>query len=134
MQDHFVGIERRADIRLELSLPITLFVDNKIKTVSKNISARGVYFEVETDVMKPPSPGETIMIEIVANVNITGLPDKMVMLSGSGVVVRTNEIEIAEDDKKEKKLCVALRFVENLEIVPTWILNYDFYSVGMHTV
>ncbi len=102
--------EKRVGKRLELSLPMTL-LGQKVK--SKNISPGGVYFEVAADNIEEYSPGETTMIKIVTSVSTLGLPSKTVELTGTGMIIRVDEIEIINQDRK---LGVALKFIKKLEI------------------
>ncbi len=128
------ALERRIGTRLRLSLPITLYVDRKVESYTKNVCAGGVYFELNTNDLKPFYIGETIVIEIVANSSTTRIPVDCVMLSGRGVVVRTEEVirslyalpnGIRDNKKNTKKICVALRFVESLEVISTSLIVYD---------
>jgi len=104
------GSERRAEKRLNLSLPIILS-DRKVK--SKNISPGGVYFEVITNDTKIYFPGKTIEIEVLANTYRPEIPNRIVRLAGVGMVVRADEIEIINDSKR---LGIALKFGEILRI------------------
>ena len=110
MSDSSKGIERRADKRLGLSLPITL-LDHKVK--SKNISSGGVYFEETADNIGEYSPGKTTTIKIVTSVSTHGLPDKTVRLTGVGMIMRTVKIDINHNGKK---FGVALKFSEKLKL------------------
>lgn len=103
-------IDRRAEKRLELSLPITI-LGHKVKT--KNVSPGGVYFEIIAKDNKRFSPGKTIKIEITANTDSFGLPGRMVRLSGIGETVRAAKIHT---NRCVEKLGVALKFGEKLEL------------------
>ncbi len=103
-------IERRVEKRLELSLPMTL-LGQKVK--SKNISPGGVYFEVITNDIKMYSSGKTIKIEVLANTSRPEMPNRTVRLTGVGMVVRANEMEIINDSKR---LGIALKFSEKLKV------------------
>jgi hypothetical protein len=108
--------ERRSDTRLDLSLPVTLFLDKEFVTMSKNICAGGVSFIVYNDKIKLFTPGKTIRIEIAANIVTPRLPKKTVTLAGYGLVIRNNEIDISKFDRNKKKSCVALQFTETLKV------------------
>ncbi|MFQ5963471.1 MAG: hypothetical protein ACE5KZ_04215 [Candidatus Scalinduaceae bacterium] len=110
MSNNLNKIERRAGKRLRISLPIVLY-DQKVK--SENISSGGVYFEVTTSDTKKYSSGKAIAIEVVTSTSTTGLPEKTVRLTGTGVVIRTDEIEVINHDKR---LGVALKFGEKLKL------------------
>ncbi len=71
--NHLKRIERRAEKRLSLSLPIIL-LDQKVKT--KNISPGGVYFEVTTKDIKNYSPGRVTMVQIEVIYSKPELPEK----------------------------------------------------------
>ena len=102
-------IERRVGKRLELSLPMTL-LGQKVK--SENISPGGVYFEVITNDIEKYSPGKTSTIEIIVSTSTPMLPKKTVKLTGTGMIIRVDEIEIINQDRK---LGVALKFIKKLE-------------------
>lgn len=122
------ALERRIGTRLRLSLPITLYVDRKVESYTKNVCAGGVYFELNINDLKPFSIGKTIVIEIVANSSTTRIPVDSVMLSGRGVVVRSLYVlpnGIRDNKKNTKKICVALKFVESLEVISTSLIVYD---------
>ena len=104
------SIERRAGKRLEFSLPMTL-LGQKVK--SKNISPGGVYFEVITNDIKMYFPGKTIKFDILVNTSKREIPNRTVRLTGVGMVVRANEMEIINDSKR---LGIALKFSEILRI------------------
>ncbi len=121
--NHLKRIERRAEKRLSLSLPIIL-LDQKVK--SKNISPEGVYFEVTTKDIKNYSPGRVIMIQTEVIYSKPELPEKRVWIAGFGEIIRVDEIEIINQDRK---LGVALKFIKKLEIF--CLQNDD--SCGFHT-
>ena len=103
-------IERRVGKRLELSLPMTL-LGQKVK--SENIGPGGVYVEVITNGIEKYSPGETSTIEIIISTSsMPMLPKKTVKLTGTGMIIRVDEIETINQDRK---LCVALKFIKKLE-------------------
>jgi hypothetical protein len=102
-------IERRGGKRLELSLPMTLF-GQKVK--SKNISSGGVYFEVITNDIEKYSPGKTSTIEIIVSTSTLTLPQKTLKITGTGMIIRVDEIEIINQDRK---LGVVFKFIKNLE-------------------
>ncbi len=110
MSDSSKGIERRADKRLGLSLPISI-LDHKVK--SKNISSGGVYFEDTADNIAEYSPGKTTTIKIVTSVSTHGLPDKTVRLTGVGMIMRIVKIDINHNGKR---FGVALKFSEKLKL------------------
>ena len=110
-------IERRVEKRLELSLPMTL-LGQKVK--SKNISSGGVYFEVITNDIEKYSPGKTSTIEIIVSTSTPTFPQKTVKLTGTGMIIRMDEIEIINQDRK---LGVALKFSKNLETFLTYQSN-----------
>ncbi len=109
--------ERRFFARLKRSLPITL-LDSEVK--SKNISPEGVYFEVITNDIEKYSPGETSTIEIIVNTFTSMLPKKTVKLTGTGMIIRVDETENINQDRK---LCVALKFIKKLEAFLTYQNN-----------
>ncbi len=102
-------IERRVGKRLELSLPMTL-LGQKVK--SENIGPGGVYVEVITNGIEKYSPGETSTIEIIVSTSTSMLPKKTVKLTGTGMIIRVDETENINQDRK---LCVALKFIKKLE-------------------
>ncbi len=104
------GIERRIDKRLGLSLPITL-LNHKVK--SKNISSGGVYFEVTADDIEDYSLGKTTTIKIVTSVSTPGLPSKTVRLTGVGMIIRIDRVDINHNGKK---FGVVLKFSEKLRL------------------
>lgn len=110
MSNTLKGSERRAEKRLSLSLPI-IFLDQKVK--SKNISPGGVYFELITNDIKMYSPGKTIKIEVLVNTSRPVIPNRIVRLTGVGMIVRANEMEIINNSRR---LGIALKFVEILRI------------------
>ena len=109
---HRMNNERRFFARLKRSLPITL-LDSEVK--SKNISPEGVYFEVTTKDIKNYSPGRVIMIQIEVIYSKPELPEKRVWVAGFGEIIRVDEKEIIN---KDRKLGVALKFIKELEIFP----------------
>ncbi len=108
--NHLKRIERRAEKRLSLSLPIIL-LDQKVKT--KNISPEGVYFEVTTKDIKNHSPGRVTMVQIEVIYSKPELPEKRVWVAGFGEIVRVDEIDTINH---YKKLGVALAFSEKLKV------------------
>ena len=103
-------IERRVGKRLELSLPMTL-LGQKVK--SENIGPGGVYFVVTSDDIEAYSPGKTSPVEVVTSVSTPGLPSKSIKLTGSGIIVRVDKIDINHNGKK---FGVALKFSERLKV------------------
>jgi len=110
------NVERRSDTRLDLSFPITLFLDPKVMTISKNICAGGVSFVIHADKLNLFPLGKIIHIEIVANIPTPRLPDKTVSLAGNGLVIRHNETDVSNYDRSKKKLCISLQFTETLKV------------------
>ncbi len=110
MSDSSKEIERRADKRLELSLPITL-LDHKVK--SKNISSGGVYLEETADNIEEYSLGKTTAITIVTSVSTPGLPGRTVRLTGVGMIIRIDKIDTNHNGKR---FGVALKFSERLKL------------------
>jgi hypothetical protein len=108
--NHLKRIERRTEKRIELSLPMTL-LGQKVK--SENTSPGGVYFEVITNDIEKYSPGKTSEIEIIVSTSTPRLPKKPVKLTGTGMIIRVDEIETINQDRK---LGVALKFIKKLEI------------------
>ncbi len=102
-------IERRGGKRLELSLPMPL-LGQKVK--SKNISSGGVYFEVITNDIEKYSPGKTSTIEIIVSTSTHTLPQKTLKITGTGMIIRVDEIEIINQDRK---LGVVFKFIKKLE-------------------
>ncbi len=82
-------IERRVGKRLELSLPMTL-LGQKVK--SENIGPGGVYVELTKNSIEKCSPGKSATIEIIASASIPKLPKKTVKLTGTGMIIRVDEI------------------------------------------
>jgi hypothetical protein len=105
------GSERRVDKRLELSLPITL-LDHRVR--SSNISSGGLYFIVTSEDIEAYSPGRTSPVEVVTSVSTPGLPSKSIKLTGSGIIIRVDKIDINHNNGK--KFGVALKFSERLKI------------------
>ncbi len=108
-------VERRTDTRLELSLPMTLFVDPQIELMSTNICAGGVSFEVNADKLDPFSLGNIIKMEIVAKIPTPRLPEKTVTLAGNGLVIRVNKLKVTKQGRKTR-WCIALQFTETLKV------------------
>lgn len=106
--------ERRIDTRLELSLPITLFVEPRIESISKDVCANGISFEVEEKSIESFSLGRTISFEIVANISTYRLPNKTVTLSGTGVIIRNATVD---NQKKKKRFFVAVKFTKSLNVM-----------------
>ncbi len=104
------GIERRVDKRLGLSLPISI-LNHKVK--SKNISSGGLYFEVTADNVEEYSLAKTTTIKIVTSVSTPGLPSKTVKLTGVGMIIRIDRVDINHNGKK---FGVALKFSEKLKL------------------
>ncbi len=102
--------ERRADIRQDLSLQITL---PGHKGETKDISATGVYFEVLTSDIEAFSPGATIPIQIEASAITPGFKARDINLKGSGSVVRN---EIKDVIPYGHRLGVAMKFKEKLDL------------------
>ena len=109
MSDRFKRIERRVDRRLEHSLPIAL-LDRKVK--SENISPGGVYFEVAADNIEPFALGRTVEFEILAETYTPVSPGKTFKLTGSGKIIRNNEIG---NNQCDKKFGIALTFSDKLK-------------------
>ena len=109
-------VEKRSDTRLDLLLPITLFLDSKVMTISKNICAGGVSFVIHADKLNLFPLGKIIRIEIVAKIPAPRQPDKTVTLVGNGLVIRNNEADVPNFDRSKKKLCIALQFTETLKV------------------
>ncbi|GJQ58749.1 MAG: hypothetical protein D8M57_12815 [Candidatus Scalindua sp. AMX11] len=108
-------IERRIDTRLDLSLPITLFVEPRIESISRDVCANGISFEVDEGAIESFSLGRTISFEIVANISTYRLPNKTVTLSGTGVIVRN---AVVDNHKDNKKGCfVAVKFTKSLNVM-----------------
>ncbi len=118
--NHLKRIERRAEKRIELSSPMTL-LGQKVK--SENISPGGVYFEVITNGIEKYFPEKTSAIEIIVSTSTLTLPKKLVKLTGIGMIIRVDEIEIINQDRK---LGVALKFIENLEIFSCKTIGVGF--------
>ncbi len=110
-------IERRVGKRLELSLPMTL-LGQKVK--SENISPGGVYFKVITNDIEKYFPGKTSTIEIIVSTSTPTLPQKTVKLTGTGMIIRVDEIESINQDRK---LGVTLKFIKKLETFLTYQSN-----------
>ncbi len=110
MSSHSKGIERRNEIRLELSLSMML-LDHKVKT--KNVSSNGVYFEEMANNIEKYSLGRTIKIEVAANTSTATLSGMVIKLTGIGEIVRTEEIN---PNRHGTKLGVALKFIEKLKV------------------
>ena len=106
--------ERRADQRREQALQIRL---NDLQVRTKNICSGGVYFEVIKDDSETYSPGKTFALEITISTTESGFPNKMVKLSGVGIIVRT---DLKTDEKDSniygKKFGVALKFKKKLTV------------------
>jgi hypothetical protein len=109
MSDRFKRIERRVDRRLEHSLPIAL-LDHKVK--SENISPGGVYFEVAADSIEPFALGRTVEFEILAETYTPVSPGRTIRLTGSGKIIRNNEIG---NNQCDKKFGIALTFSDKLK-------------------
>ncbi len=105
--------EKRANKRLELALPITL-LDHTGR--SENISSRDVYLVVSTDDIEMFSLGKEVNVEITVPVSIMGLPQKTTRLSSKGIIVRKDKKSTKEP---VTKLGIALRFNENLKLLPS---------------
>ena len=102
--------DRRADIRQDLSLQITL-PGHKGETI--NISATGVYFEVITNDIEAFSPGTTIPIQIEASATTPGFKTRDINLKGNGEIVRN---DIKGVTSHGTRLGVAMKFKERLDL------------------
>jgi hypothetical protein len=102
--------ERRADIRQDLSLQITL-PGHKGETI--NISAAGVYFEVLTNDIEAFSPGITIPVQIEASAITPGFKAREINLKGDGEIVRN---DIKDVIPHGHRLGVAMKFKEKLDL------------------
>lgn len=96
---------RRRNVRLNHSLEVSL-ADQNGKTI--NVSACGVYFEVETDDVEAFAPGTTLPIKIAAG-NPTPDIERELMFDGRGTVVRSSIVENTDHDSR---LYVAVEFTE----------------------
>ncbi len=110
MTNNFKAIERRISERKKLTLPITFFVQ-KFKT--KNVSSGGVYFEVITSNIENYSPGKVIFVGIEVANSIFTLPERTVLLTGFAKIVRLDEIDTTNHNKR---LGVAMKFCEKLKV------------------
>ena len=106
--------ERRADQRREQALQIKL---NDLQVRTKNICSGGAYFEVIKDDRETYSPGKTFPLEITISTSECGYPNKIVKLSGVGIIIRTDPKTDEKDaNKYGKKFGVALKFKKKLTI------------------
>ncbi len=104
--------ERRFFARLERSLPISLLSHGHM-VKSKNISPEGVYFEVITNDVKNYALGKEIMVYIEGSDSKSVGTERNVCITGFGEVIRVDEIDITNHDKK---LGVALKFDGELKV------------------
>ncbi len=111
--------------RLDISLPITL-LDSK--AISKNVSPRGIYFEVITDDIEKYSPGKLTKVEITADTSTHEISGQIVKLTGIGVVTRTDKLF---SDRHGEKLGVALKFSEKLELTVKYA---NYYGRSKHSI
>ena len=102
--------DRRADIRQDLSLQITL-PGHKAETI--NISATGVYFEVLTNDIEAFSTGTIIPIQIEASAITPGFKAREINLKGDGEIVRH---DIKDELPHGHRLGVAMKFEERLDL------------------
>jgi len=102
--------ERRADIRQDISLQVTL-PGHKGETI--NISAAGVYFEVLTNDIEAFSAGTIIPIQIEASAITPGFKAREINLKGSGSVVRNDVKDVIPHGHR---LGVAMKFEERLDL------------------
>ena len=102
--------DRRADIRQDLSLQITLSGHNG-ETV--NLSATGVYFEVTTNDTEAFLPGRTIPVQIDASPITPDFKTIDIKLKGNGSVVRS---DIKDVTTHGDRLGVAMKFEEKLDL------------------
>lgn len=104
--------ERRTSERLERQLPISL-LSHGHSVKLRNISPEGIYFEVITDDIENYSLGNEIMVYVEA-LNFKSLETKEnVCITGFGKVIRVDEIDITNHDKK---LGIALKFCGELKV------------------
>ncbi|MBS1259665.1 MAG: hypothetical protein MAG551_02740 [Candidatus Scalindua arabica] len=118
MKYFYRGIDRRVNTRLEFSHKIIIL---NHETVSNNISYSGAYCEVKTDDVDLFAPGKQITFEIVGSAcTSTRLPGKIVRVIGRGVIMRADEIESVayDNEKRAKKLGIALKLLKGLKVVP----------------
>ncbi|GAX62473.1 signal transduction histidine kinase [Candidatus Scalindua japonica] len=111
-----IGSDKRNDTRLDLSLEILLKNQNLGKTI--NISTSGVYFEVITNDIEAFTVGTTLPIKIAAITTTPGFEERKIKLDGSGVVVRSDIMEVTN---RGNKLRIALKFNDTLNIIPNGI-------------
>jgi hypothetical protein len=104
--------ERRASERLERSLPISLLSHGHMVKL-KNISPEGVYFEVITNDVENYALGKEIMVYIEGIDSKSVGTEGSVCITGFGEIVRVDEIDITNHDKK---LGVALKFGGELKV------------------
>ncbi len=108
-----VGIDKRKNVRIDLSLEI-LLPDQNGKTL--NISASGVYFEVVTDNVEAFAVGTTLPIKIAAITTTPGFDERTIKLNGNGCIVRSDVKEVTD---RGSKLCIALEFKDSLNVIPS---------------
>lgn len=104
-----VGSEKRANKRLNASLPILLPTG---KTHTKNISAGGVYFEMETSDAEPYTVGQNIPIWIHANYGSDTHLAQQLWLFVTATVVRKEKTACATQSHKQG---VALMYIGKLD-------------------
>ncbi|MCP4251880.1 MAG: hypothetical protein GY775_00480 [Candidatus Scalindua sp.] len=99
---------RRSNVRLDRSFEVSV-LDYNGKTV--NVSASGVYLEVEIDEMDLFSPGAIIPLQIKAVTKTSEDRERKFKLNGMGTVIRNC---IIENPDHANVLGVALEFTEKL--------------------
>ncbi len=109
-------IERRADRRLDHSLPIVL---PGHKAMTKNISPCGAYIEMTTECHGLFSIGKIVQVEITAMVSQNWFPSKSIKLMGSGEVVRIDETKNlgVVGGTSKKKMGLAIHFIGKLQLM-----------------
>ncbi|GJQ60817.1 MAG: PilZ domain-containing protein [Candidatus Scalindua sp. AMX11] len=107
-------IERRSDRRLGHSLQVVL---PGHKAMTRDVSPSGAYLEVITECRKHFSVGKMVQLEITASIDKNWFSSKTIKLTGSGEVVRVDEIENLGIVGTSKKVGVALHFIGKLKII-----------------
>ena len=107
-----LDFDKRNNTRLDLALGIMLPGQDG-KTI--NISASGVYFEVITNDVDTFAIDTAIPVKIAAITATSGFEERKIKLSGNGCIVRS---DIKEVTSRGKRLCIALKFNDALNITP----------------
>jgi hypothetical protein len=115
VENYLEGSERRTEKRVERSLPITI---SGCVVETKNISPKGVYFEIATKDVENYQLGKEMVVYIEGIYSEPVLTETRVWVTVSGVIVRIDDKGCSNH---YKNLGVALRFDSKPDVFFLWI-------------